>query len=86
MTLLVCILTLAVSLATLAITLWRLKPMSALDDMTAAVTGLETASASAVTEINTLKSSDNETALEALVGRVNTVTANLNAAAAPPAS
>lgn len=79
------LLTLATSLAILVILLRR-KTMAALDDLTAAVTGLETASANAITEITTLKSSDNETALEALAGRVNTVAANLTAAAPTPAT
>ena len=59
--------------------------MAALDDMTSAVSALETASAAAVAEIATLKSGDNEAALQALVGRVTAVTGELTAAV-PPAS
>lgn len=64
--------------------------MAAIDDLTAATTNLETASAAAVAEIATLTSDENETALEALATRINTVTANLTAAVpaptAPPAA
>jgi Asp-tRNA(Asn)/Glu-tRNA(Gln) amidotransferase C subunit len=59
--------------------------MAALDDMTTAVAALEAASAEAIREISTLKSADNETALEALVTRVGAVTSALTAAAPPPA-
>ena len=59
--------------------------MAAIDDLTTNIGALETASAAAVTEINTLRSTDNEAALEALAGRVATVTSNLNAAVPAPA-
>jgi predicted RecB family endonuclease len=57
--------------------------MAAIDDLTTAVGNLETASAAAVAEIGTLTSSENETALEALATRINTVTSNLTAAVPP---
>ncbi len=59
--------------------------MAAIDDLTTNIGALETASAAAVTEISTLRSTDNEAALEALAGRVATVTSNLNAAVPAPA-
>lgn len=60
--------------------------MAAIDDMSTAVGNLETAASAAVIEINILKSSDDETALAALVGRVNTVASNLTAAVPVPAA
>lgn len=60
--------------------------MAALDDMSNAVSALETAATAAVNEINTLKSGDDETALAALTARVSTVASNLSAAAPTPAT
>lgn len=58
---------------------------AALDALTASVGNLETASAAVVTEVGSLKAGSDDAALTALGQRVDTVTANLNAAAAPPA-
>ena len=60
--------------------------MAALDDLTAAVGALETASAAAGTEITTLLNSSDNTALAALTSRIKTVTNSLTGAIpAPPA-
>jgi hypothetical protein len=57
--------------------------VAAIDDLTNAVTGLEAATTAVVNKINTLKATPaiDPTVVETLVGRVNTVTNNLNAAA-----
>ena len=52
--------------------------LSALTDMEVAVTGLETAVTAVAAEVASLKSGDDETALAALVTRVNTATTTLN--------
>jgi uncharacterized protein YlxW (UPF0749 family) len=57
--------------------------MAALEDMTTAVGALESAFAAVETEVATLKSADNETALEGLVGRVNVVASGLTALVTP---
>jgi hypothetical protein len=58
--------------------------MAAIDDLTTAVTSLESSSAAAVTKITTLKATPgvDPIQVEALVARVNTVISNLNAAVA----
>ena len=58
--------------------------MSALDDMTKAVTALEVAATDVLSEIASLKTAENETALAALTSRVSQVTTNLVAAVPPP--
>lgn len=56
--------------------------VAAIDDLTTAVTGLESASAAIITKLNQLKSTGvDPTQVEALVARVNTATNNLNSAA-----
>lgn len=64
---------------------WKIITMSqALDDLTAAVGGVETSVDAAVAEIATLKAGTDETALAALKDRLNTASGKLNAAVAPP--
>jgi hypothetical protein len=57
--------------------------VAAIDDLTTAVTNLEAASTTIINKINQLKATPgvDPVAVETLVGRVNTVTANLTAAA-----
>ena len=57
----------------------------ALDDLTAAVTSLETTAAATVTAIDALKATSDDAALAALTTRVGTVTTSLTTAIAPPA-
>lgn len=59
------------------------KMSQALDDLTASVTALETASGAAVTEIASLASGGDTAALPALKARIDTVAANLTTAATP---
>lgn len=61
--------------------IWRIL-MAVIDDLTNAVTALETAATTAVTKITTLKATPgvDPVQVEALVARVNTVTSNLTAA------
>lgn len=63
----------------------RIQIMANLDVLTASVGNLETAAAAAVAEIATLTSGSDEAALGALATRIDTVTANLTAAAVPSA-
>lgn len=56
----------------------------ALDDLTTSVTALETASAAAITEIQSLTAGGDTAALPAIKARIDAVAANLTAAATPP--
>lgn len=63
----------------------RFEMSQALDDLTAAIGDLETASTAAVNEIASLLAGSDTAALPALTARVATVSANLNAAVASAA-
>ena len=75
---------LGLAILTLALIMQGRAIVAAIDDLTAAVSGLETASAAVVTKINTLKAVPgiDPAQVETLVARVNTVTNNLNQASA----
>ena len=63
----------------------RLHQMSASrDNLTAAVTSLETAATAVVAEVASLQAGSDNAALDALTGRVTAVTNSLTAAVPPP--
>jgi hypothetical protein len=73
-----------IALLLLTIIILQRRTMSAIDDLTTAVTALESAVTNAVNKINTLKATPgvDPTQVETLVARVNTAVSNLQAAIA----
>lgn len=58
--------------------------MAGITDIDTNLTALEATTAAVVTEVNTLKASEDEAALEAFAGRIATVNTTLSGLTTPP--